>query len=67
MSSSVFKEQPVADSATPKSDNNLVVFLNKNGSVSVDHLALQDLLGKLTEESCRKVSINISICFYSFS
>lgn len=29
-----------------KCDKNLVVFINKNGNVSMDQTALQDLLGK---------------------
>lgn len=51
MSSSVFKEYDSsnADDGVGKVDNNVVVFINKNGSVSVDHSALQDLLGKLTK------------------
>lgn len=51
MSSSVFKEYSSElndeGGAAAKFDSNLVVFINKNGSVSVDHSALQDLLGKL--------------------
>lgn len=47
MSNSVFKEHPSAegDNGESKTDSNLLVFINKNGSVSVDHAALQDLLG----------------------
>lgn len=52
MSSSVFKEYPSSNivdggdtESGVKTDSNLVVFINKNGSVSVDHSALQELLG----------------------
>lgn len=47
MSNSVFKEHPSAegDNGELKTDSNLFVFINKNGSVSVDNAALQDLLG----------------------
>lgn len=49
MSNSVFTEHPSAegDNGESKVDSNLIVFINKNGSVSVDQAALQDLLGTL--------------------
>lgn len=34
------------DQPLTKCDNNLVVFINKNGNVSMDQTALQDLLGE---------------------
>ena len=45
MSSSVFKDYPSSADECEKADSNLVVFINKNGSVSVDQTALH-LLGK---------------------
>lgn len=53
MSHSTFKEFDDEISANNNegnnnkaADTNLIVFINKEGDVSVDHSALQDLIGK---------------------
>lgn len=45
MSSSVFKEFPQSHN-NDKSDSNLVIVVNKDGSVSVDQSTLHEFLGK---------------------
>lgn len=47
MAHSVFKdfEDEVAGT-DEKADSNLIVFINKDGDVTVDQSALQDLIGK---------------------
>lgn len=48
-------DQPlVVGGGLTKCDNNLVVFINKNGNVSMDQTALQDLLGEYIFDSFEK-------------
>lgn len=48
MSHSVFKD--LDEGATKAADTNLIVFIDKDGDVTVDQSALQDLIGRFNLE-----------------
>jgi hypothetical protein len=64
MSNSVFKEYPSDayehDDENLKIDSNLVILVNKNGSVTVDQRSLRNILGKKENPTLPQISTSIS-------